>query len=426
MTHNNGYEEPPVASRLVEGVRLLVAPVPSARSVSFGVWITAGSRDEPAQNSGLFHFIEHLVFKGTPTADARKLSFAIDELGGNIDAFTTREVTGYTGHVVAERLEAAFDLVADLTLESTFPADEVERERQVILEEIRMAEDNPSDLAHEKIFSSLWGEGALGRPITGTEATVNAMTRDALLAARGEHYRAGRVVVSATGAVTEEAMADLVARRFGRLQGGAMAREVNPPPKAPSVIVVRKPIEQIHLALAWPGLAIGDPAKDDLTILNQTLGGGVSSRLFQSVREERGLAYSVGSFFEEYADAGFFSLYAACSPGRFGQLVDAMTDEVKKVVDGGLTEEEVARGIGMEVDNLKMGYDSLSSRMYDLADDWISFGKTFTLAESLADVERVTVARTRALAQRLFATKPSVVAVGPVGKGDERRLESLL
>ncbi|MBF0170512.1 MAG: insulinase family protein, partial [Nitrospinae bacterium] len=211
------FDEIPVATGLVEGIRLLVAPVPAARSVSFGVWITAGSRDEPAARSGLFHFIEHLVFKGTPTADARALAFAIDELGGNIDAFTTREVTGYTGHVVAERLPAAFDLVADLTLASTFPADEVERERQVILEEIRMSEDSPSDLMHERIFSSLWGEGPLGRPITGTPATVAAVGRDALLEGRYDHYRADRMVVAAVGNVDYDRMAALVVRRFGGL-----------------------------------------------------------------------------------------------------------------------------------------------------------------------------------------------------------------
>jgi predicted Zn-dependent peptidase len=407
----------------VDGIRLLCETVPTSKSVSFGVWIIVGSRDEPESLSGLFHFLEHLVFKGTPGADARRIAVMIDALGGHIDAFTTREVTAYTGHVVAERLGVAFDLVADLTLASTFPADEIERERNVILEEIRMVEDAPADYAHDQLYPSLWGAGPLGRAITGAPATVARIGRDDLIGARDASYRAGRIVISASGAVDFDRLAALVAKRFGGLSGEGAPRVPSAAGSSGGRRVVKKPIEQVHLVAAVPALSTTDPARHDLDILNTIFGGGVSSRLFQSVREERGLAYSVYSYYEEYVDAGFFAVYAACAPDRFRALLAAVDEERLRLVADGPTDEEVARAIRMECDNLKMSSESLSSRMYDLADDWIYHGRLIPLEESLATLEGVTRESVRSLAARLLGDGPgTALAVGPVSKGDEDRL----
>ncbi len=397
------------------GVRVACERIPFFRSVSFGIWINAGSRDETAEKAGLLHFLEHLVFKGTLRRDAHTISKEIDELGGNVDAFTSREVTCYSARVLSDRLPQAFDLLADMTLNATFPEDEIERERQVILEEIRMGEDSPSDLIYDKLFEERFRQNSLGRPITGVAETVRSIMKADLMEARRQSYAPQSIVVTACGDVEPEKLVKLVEKSFGGLAPVNTKRvcQADSPSQIKKAVI--KPLEQEHLMIAGPGLAMNTKRRHELAVLNAILGSSISSRLFQKVREELGLAYSVYSFYDQFVETGLFGVYAACSPDKLEETQRAIMGEVEKMVQEPPFDDEVLRAKKMGADTLKMSFESLSYRMGRMAYHNLYDEKRFTLDELLEGLSNVTVKGVHALACELFENKNfTQVALGPV------------
>ncbi len=408
-----------VETTAANGIPVVLETTPFFKSVSFGIWIKSGSRDEANDKSGLFHFLEHLVFKGTPTRTASSIAMEIDTLGGHIDAFTSREVTCYFGHVLTERLDQALDLVADIMLNSSFPDEEVERERQVILEEIRMGEDNPSDHIHDKLYPVRWGHHPLGRPITGVVDTVNAIKRDDIIKARDKFYRPPNIVITACGDVEPEKFTKLVDQRFGHLERVETQRKLSAPALKPTLKVMERPLEQVHMLVAMPGLPMTHEKRHSLGILNTIFGGGVSSRLFQRVREERGLAYSIYSFYDQYIDAGLFGIYAACSQPQLEHAWEAILKEIKAIVKNPPTEDEVKRAKTMGADNLRMSFETLSARTTQMAHQKLYHRRLLTLDEMLDDLMSVSAESVRDLANELFTGEDyTILALGPVKENE--------
>lgn len=407
----------------VNGVTVISERIPFFRSVSFGVWVMAGSRDESEEKSGLFHFLEHLVFKGTPTRSASDIAREIDDLGGNIDAYTSRELTCFSGRVLAERLPQAFELVADIMLNPTFPEDEVERERRVILEEIRMGEDNPSDYIHDRLYPAMWGGHPLGRLITGVDETVKAVSREDLLAARDVFYRPPRIIVTACGGVERGVIEELARRYFGGLESSTPYRVIQKPDSRHGVTLIEKPLEQTHLLLAVDAPPIGDDRRNDLAVLNMILGGGVSSRLFQKVREEQGLAYSIYSFYEQYTDTGLFGVYAACAPDALEAMWETVSAEIKAIAKTPPGGDETRRAQDMGADNIKMAFESIGYRMSQMAHQKIYHDRDLSLEVMLKELYSVTPERIGELAESLLGEKNyTIIALGPVGEKHARAL----
>lgn len=413
-----------IETTAVNGIPVILETLPFFRSVAFGVWVNAGSRDETEEKSGLFHFLEHMVFKGTSRRDPLAISVETDELGGQLDAFTSREVTCYSSHVVAERLEQAFDLVTDIMMNSVFPPAELERERQVIIEEIRMGEDNPAEYIYDKMYPLRWPGHPLGRLITGSVETVAALNRDDFITARDKFYRPPRLLVTACGAVDMKTLKELVARHFGGLQAEPGERQMDTPRISRASYIMRKKLEQAHILLAAPGLPTDSRRRPALSILNTALGGGVSSRLFQKVREELGLAYSINSFYEQFADAGLFGVYAACSPEMLPKLWDAVRGEMERASAHPPTAEEIRRAKNLSAGALKMSFESVNSRMFQMAYQWLYYGKALAPDEMLAEIEGVTLDEVRELAGELLAGREfTVIALGPIHRRQEKLFE---
>jgi len=398
-------------------IQIVCETIPFFKSVSFGIWVFAGSRDETDEKSGLFHFLEHLVFKGTKTRDTAGIAMEIDELGGRIDAFTSREVTCYSGHVIASRLERAFDIVADIMLNSVFPENEMELERQVILEEIRSVEDNPPDYIHDQLYPAMWNGHPLGNLIAGTAESVKSITRDDLLGLRERFYRPPQILVTACGMVDMGRVKRLVSKYFGYLAPAKVERILIKPEFSSGVRVIAKPIEQVHLLLAAEGPPVCSDKRHALSILNIILGGGVSSRLFQTVREQRGLAYSIYSFIDQYLEAGLFGVYAACSPAVVELLWRTMMDEIKKITDIPPTHEEINRAKIQSIDNLVIAQESLGVRLSQIAHQTLYYGKVCSIYEMISDIRKVTEREVGELAGELLGEMDlAVLALGPVGE----------
>jgi predicted Zn-dependent peptidase len=411
-----------IETTAVNGVSIVCENIPHLRSVAFGIWINAGSRDEPDDKAGLFHFLEHLVFKGAAGRDARAINVQIDELGGNVDAFTSRETTAYVAHVLGERLDQAFDLVADLTLESIFPEEEIERERQIILDEIRMGEDNPTENIFDKLYPLRWPGHPLGRLITGSVETVNAITRDDIVRARDMFYRPPRLLISASGAVTLEKMVSLVQRRFGGLaQGPPVDRMSSLPQVKTGGHILTKPLEQAHIVLSAPGVNIASHRRNEMGILNTILGGGASSRLFQKLREEMGLVYSIHSFFEQYEETGLFGIYAACSPGLLEKVWAAIVEEMEGTVKNPPTAEEMRRAKSMSVGALLMSFESPNARMSQMATQKMYYGKALSRDEMIGEINDVDERCVCSLAEALLEGREyTALVLGPVKKGRDK------
>jgi predicted Zn-dependent peptidase len=411
-----------IETTAVNGVSIVCEHIPHLRSVAFGIWINAGSRDEPDDKAGLFHFLEHLVFKGAAGRNARAINVEIDELGGNVDAFTSRETTGYVAHVLGERLDQAFDLVADLTLDSIFPEDEIEKERQIILDEIRMGEDNPTESIFDKLYPLRWPGHPLGRLITGSTSTVNTITRDDIVRARDVFYRPPRLFVSASGAVTLEKIVSLVERRFGEMSQGL---PVERPSLLPQVKtgghIVTKPLEQAHIVLSAPGVNIASHRRNEMAILNTILGGGASSRLFQKLREEMGLVYSIHSFFEQYEETGLFGIYAACAPGLLEKVWAAIVEEMEGTVKNPPSAEEMRRAKSMSVGALLMSFESPNARMSQMALQEMYYGKALSREEMIEEINGVDERGVCSLAEALLDGREyTALVLGPVKKSRDK------
>jgi predicted Zn-dependent peptidase len=405
------------------GLRIVTERMPGVRSVSLGVWVLAGSRDERPRISGSSHFLEHLLFKGTERRSAQDIAEAFDAVGGDVNAFTAREYTCYYARVLDRDLELAVDHLADMVQHSVIRSADLEAERQVILEEINMHEDSPEDVVHDLYTQALWPDHPLGRPILGTVGTVEAADRASVRRFYRRHYVPGNLVVAAAGSLRHDDLVRMVRARMdaGRTLGprGTSARNLRAPGKAPTPsgrhLVKRRKTEQAHICLGTNGLARGDPDRFAFLIVNTALGGGMSSRLFQQVRERRGLAYSVYSYHAQYVEAGLFSTYAGTTPSRAADVVGLLRAELDDVRDGGLTAEEFERAKGHVKGSMVLSLEDPGGRMSRLGKSEIAHGEILTVDEALRRVDRVTLDDARAVAERVLSRPMTLTVLGPFG-----------
>ncbi|WP_425560100.1 M16 family metallopeptidase [Kineococcus glutinatus] len=408
-------------SVLPSGARVLTEAMPGQRSVSFGCWVGVGSRDETQGHHGSTHFLEHLLFKGTRRRSAMDIAAAFDAVGGEANAATGKEHTTYYARVLDEDLPMAIDVVTDMVMSAVLDEDDFSSEREVILEELAMNDDDPSDVAHERFAEVVLGEHPLGRPIGGTPETIRAVGRDDVWAHYRQNYEPRHLVFTAAGHLDHEAVCAAVQAELERAGAGL-------PPAAPAArrgggtvsgaqrgrsLVVSRPTEQAHLVLGCTGVTATDERRFELSVLNAVLGGGMSSRLFQEVREKRGLAYSVYSFNANYSDSGYVGLYAGCSPAKADQVARLMLDELVRLAEDGLDEEELRRGIGQLAGGLVLGLEDSGSRMSRLGKAELVHGEFTGLDTALARLRAVSAEQVRDLAAELVDRPRSVVAVGP-------------
>jgi predicted Zn-dependent peptidase len=396
---------------LANGVRLATERMPHVRSVAVGVWLTRGSRHEPAEHPGIAHFVEHMLFKGTPTRSAEDIAQQVDSIGGQIDAFTSKEYAGYYLKVLDEHLPLAVDILSDLICNPLFAEEDIEREKKVILEEIKMVEDTPDDLVHELFAEGFWNNHPLGRPILGTPASVSGLDRATLKQYFLETYVAANFVVVAVGNLDHDRVQGLLERALENSPHNGPDADQSAPVVAPVIQVRRKELEQSHIVFGTEALPQHHPERYAGYALNTTLGGSMSSRLFQNVREKRGLAYSVFSGLSAYQDAGALSIYAGCANEAVAELIDVVVAEIRQMKAGGLDPVELRRAKDHLKGSLMLGLESTSSRMSHLARQEMYRDQTFGLDEMLAAIEKVTAQDVLRLADRFFTNGSLAVTV---------------
>lgn len=397
-------------------LRIVAEHIPTLKSVTIGIWVNVGSRDEQPGEEGLSHFLEHMFFKGTRSRSATQISREIDALGGEMNAFTTRETTTFYVKVLDQQLETALELLSDLFYCSRFESKEVEKEKQVVLEEIRMVQDDPEDLVQELHMKHILGSHPLGRPILGQAPRIQALDRNDLLAYVRSHYDPERTVVAVAGNFTWRRLEQLLARYFsGSHKGPAVRPNRRPPEVKGGVLVQRKTLEQVHLCLGLQGLAAGHKDRYAAHALNGVLGGSVSSRLFQEVREKRGLVYSIYSYLSTYSDGGMITVYAGTRPKEVQRVVEVVCRELKKLRRHGVDAKDLARVKNQMKGSLMLGLESSHSRMSKLAKDELTQGCHVSLEQMTAEIDRVTIDQIYRVAQDLFDQhRLSITALGPI------------
>jgi predicted Zn-dependent peptidase len=376
--------------------------MPHVRSVSVGVWLTRGSRHEPESSAGIAHFVEHMLFKGTTTRSAEDIAQQVDSIGGQLDAFTSKEYAGYYIKVLDEHLPRAIDLLSDLVTRPTFAADDIEREKKVILEEIKMVEDTPDDLVHELFAERFWQGHPLGRPILGTPDSVSALDSKTLRRYFQDAYVAKNFAIVAVGNLQHERLRELIDRAFNAVPLDGSPITEQPPVISPNVHVRQKELEQSHVCFGTAGLRQNHPDRYAAYVLNTVLGGSMSSRLFQNVREKRGLAYAVFSGLSAYQDAGAFSIYAGCANEAVSELIDVVVAEIRQLKRDSVTADELRRAKDHLKGSLMLNLESTSSRMSHLARQEIYRDAADTLDEMLAAIERVSEGDVARLTDEFF------------------------
>ncbi len=405
-----------VREQFDNGLRLLTESMPDVRSVSFAAWLTRGSRHESATHSGIAHFVEHMLFKGTPARSAEDIAQEIDSIGGQLDAFTAKECASYYVKVLDEHLPRAVDVLSDLLLHPSFDAGDIEREKKVVLEEIKMVEDTPDDLVHELFTQRFWSGHPLGRPILGLPETVDDLDGDTLRRYFGGVYTAQNLVIAAAGNVEHAAVRDLVADAFGTVPLNGAPAELTAPTAVPGLVLRDKPLEQCHICLGVSGYPQEHDDRYVCYVLNIVLGGSMSSRLFQNIREKRGLAYAVSSGLVAYRDGGALTIYAGCDTSAVREVIDLVVAELQELRDQPISTGELQRAKDHLKGSLVLNLESTSSRMSHMARQEIYFGRQFTLDDTLQGVERVTAEDVQRVARDLFPPGGLAATVlGPVG-----------
>ncbi|HZP43841.1 MAG TPA: pitrilysin family protein [Candidatus Binatia bacterium] len=399
------------ATRLPNGVRVLSERLPDLPSVTAGIWVENGSRYERPEQAGISHFLEHLFFKGTASRTAAQIAEEIDAVGGVLNAFTGKEYTCYYAKVLPEHLPLALDILSDIFTHSRFASEEIERERSVILQEISQIEDTPDDYVHELFNQAFWPGHPLSRPIAGVPETVSAFERDDFLRFLDARYRPDRLLIAAAGNLRHDDLLEMASRQFSALAGAAMRVDGAPPSPAGGVVVHEKPLEQVHLCLGAPGIAQGDPDRYAVHVLNAALGGGMSSRLFQEIRERRGKAYTVYSFLSSYADVGYIGVYVGTSAEWTREVVDVVRTEIARTTREGLGAAELARVKTQMKGSMLLGLETSDSRMTRIAKNDIYFGRDVPLEEVAAGIDAVTNDDVVRAAARLFGPRTLALTV---------------
>jgi predicted Zn-dependent peptidase len=415
-------------TELPGGLRVLTETMPGVLSATLGIWVGVGSRDESPAVAGASHFLEHLLFKGTATRSALEIATAMDAVGGEMNAFTAKEHTCFYANVLSSDLPLAVALLSDLVTEACNTASDLESERTVVLEEIAMRDDEPSDAVHDLFSATLFGDTPLGRSVLGTVESIEGLTRDDVDGWYRGRYVMPSIVVTAAGRVDHQQVLDLVTAAFGdRLAGNA-----HPAPlrlgeggldrPAHSAGLISRRTEQTHLLLGTPAMGRLDERRYVAAVLDAAVGGGMSSRLFQEIREKRGLVYSVGSSLSHYAGAGAFSVYAGCSKKRVPEVLRLIRGELDRVAANGITAEEVARGRGQLKGGLVLGLEDTGSRMSRLGKSELSYGEYLPVREVLARLDAVDEPQVREVAAELFGQETCLAVVGPYRESDLDRL----
>ena len=400
---------------LPTGLIVLTERMEHLRSVAMGVWIKSGSRCEAAEINGISHFVEHMLFKGTRSRSAQHIAREMDSIGGNLDAFTGKETICLNVKSLSDHVPIALDVLADLVLNPTFAATEIERERGVILEEIKIDEDNPDVLVHELFTQNFWKDHPLGKPILGTTKTVGRLDQQKLFDYHTGRFRGGNMVFSAAGNLEHDKFVEAVSQKFAALVPGEAVYEMQTPQASARILLQnKKALEQVQLCLGVPAPAITDDNRYATLILNTVLGGGMSSRLFQTIREERGMAYAIYSDLSPYSDTGSLCVYAGTSVNKALECVDLIMAEFRNLKEVPLSEEELTRAKDQLKGNILMGLESSNSRMANLARQEMYFHQFFTADEIIARIDAVTAEEVQAMAQRLFV--PDRIAITLLGR----------
>jgi predicted Zn-dependent peptidase len=418
--------EPSIESTtLADGLRIVTERMPEATSVSVGFYVGVGSRDEPDPLAGASHFLEHLLFKGTEDRSARSISMAVDAVGGEMNAFTSREHTAYYTRLPAAHLDFGLELLADVVERPAFRANEIDAEREVILEELLMAEDTPDDVLHMELMEAVFPHHPLGRETLGVPDTIEALGRDEIAGFHAAHYRAPNVVVVAAGDLHHERVVDGVAACLAERGEGPAVVRTPPDPELEPLVVVHRPTEQVHVMFGWRALHYDDPDRYAFYVANHVLGGGMSSRLFQEIREERGLAYSVYSSMSSYSDCGIATVYAGTAPKHTDEVLTVLDDVLDGLLVDGITEEEHQVALGYLEGSMLLGLEDSGSRMARLGGSMIVRGEVTSIADHIARVRAVTRDDVQRVLQRVFTGPRTVAAVGPFEADDPRLAASV-
>jgi predicted Zn-dependent peptidase len=402
-------------TELPSGVRVVTERLPGQRTASIGIWVGVGSRDEADEAAGVTHFLEHLVFKGTGSRSALEIARAFDEVGGDVNAFTTKEYTCFHARILGDDVPGVFEILADIVQHAALKDADLESERSVILEEIAMHEDTPDDIIFDLFNEAMWAGQPLGRRVQGFERTLTAMPQQTVADFFRTHYASGDIVISASGAVDHDRIVELTGRYF---QSAGMPRPRRPrephPPVTGTLAVHEKDIEQVHLVYGARGIRRGDPRVWALAVMNSILGGGMSSRLFQEIREKRGLAYAISSGHHSYTDTGVFNIYAGCSANNVAEVMSITRDEIDRLRRDGATEDELRRAIGQVRGGLAVWLDEPSALMSHLGTGEICQEEILTLEEMIRRVEAVDMDSVHEVVREVLSGSPwTLVTLGP-------------
>jgi len=404
------------STQLASGVRVITERMPEAHSACVGVWVGVGARDEPEELSGVSHFLEHLLFKGSDTRSARDIAQAVDRVGGDMNAFTAKEYTAYVTRLPSKHLGLGIELLADVLSQPSLRDDDIEAERQVILEELHMDEDTPEDRVHTLAYESLFPKHPLGRETAGSADTVESLGTDDIRSFFNARYGPGAFVVAAAGLIEHDAVVDAVEMQFGPARALQTTLRTPPDHVVRPLATLRRSIEQAHVTIGFRGLRREDPDREALEVLNHVLGGGMSSRLLQTIREDKGLAYAVYSAHAEFFDAGALTIYAATTPGRVDEVLDLVDAELDRLLSDGITADELDVALGYLEGSLVLGLEDSGSRMSRLGGSLTVRGHVRTIDEQLARYHAVALDDVQQVAQRVLAGPRTLAVVGPIPK----------
>jgi len=398
---------------LPNGLRVITEPMAGVRSAAVGCWVDTGTRDEVDSEAGASHFLEHLLFKGSEQLSAREISERFDAMGAQSNAFTSKDYTCFWVRLLDDDLEEGFELLAEMLQRPAFRVEEIDSERQVVIEEINMNEDDPGDLAHEEFFQAVFAGHPLERPVLGTRASITGMTRDDLAGYWKRRYQAGSAVVAVAGSVEHSQVVELANRYFGAWDGGEVDHELASLQPRPHARVVNRPTEQAHLVIGGRGLERSDDRRFAFEVLNHALGGGLSSRLFRIIREERGLAYAVYSFRAPYADAGAWGVYAGTTPSQAFTVLELIRAEISDLVADGVTAEELERVKGNMRGSMALALEDPNGRMVRLGRDELTRMEHLSVDERIQRIEAVTRSDVQEVAETVLSGTKVIGAVGP-------------
>jgi predicted Zn-dependent peptidase len=404
---------------LANGIRVVSETLPKSRSISIGVWVKVGSRHEPQEIGGVSHFIEHLFFKGTETRTAKDIAIEMDSIGGEMNAFTAQETTTYYAKVVDEHLPVVVDILSDILLHSKFDPAEMEKERKVILEEIKGVEDTPDDFIHELFTHTVWPDNSLGRPILGTKETIKALKHKDIISYIDSYYSPKEIVISVAGNFEHGRLIELLNASFGKLSRAGVPKKEIAPSFARAVAVRKKQLEQVQICIGCKGLHYMHEDRFVISALNTVLGNSMSSRLFQEVREQNALAYSIYSYVTSYRDTGLLTIYAGADPTNALEVVRLVLKEIRKIKEEGITPAEESRVRNQIKGSLVLSLESSNSHMSRLARQEIYFGKYLSIDDIIKGVEKVTADQVQHLARQLFTQENiSLAILGPLSRAD--------